>query len=140
MEEWKTLERIPKYEVSNYGKIRSTKNGKTKLLKVCVNNWGYELVCLSDGKKRYTSYIHRLVAEVFIPTTNKALVVNHKDKNKKNNTVNNLEWTTVMENMWHRDDTEKYLKINQILEMCKSMSILQIEKLLLTGQKITRDK
>ena len=50
MEEWKTLERIPKYEVSNYGKIRSTKNGKIKLLKVCVNNWGYELVCLSDGK------------------------------------------------------------------------------------------
>ena len=140
MEEWKTLERIPKYEVSNYGKIRSTKNGKIKLLKVCVNNWGYELVCLSDGKKRYTSYIHRLVAEVFIPTTNKALVVNHKDKNRKNNTVNNLEWTTVMENMWHRDDTEKYLKTSQILEMCKSMSILQLEKLRLTGQKIVRDK
>ena len=140
MEEWKTLERIPKYEVSNYGKIRSTKNGKIKLLKVCVNNWGYELVCLSDGKKRYTSYIHRLVAEVFIPTTNKALVVNHKDKNRKNNTVNNLEWTTVMENMWHRDDTEKYLKTSQILEMCKSMSILQLEKLLLTGQQMVRDK
>lgn len=140
MEEWKTLERIPKYEVSNYGKIRSTKNGKIKLLKVCVNNWGYELVCLSDGKKRYTSYIHRLIAEVFIPTTNKALVVNHKDKNRKNNTVNNLEWTTVMENMWHRDDTEKYLKTSQILEMCKSMSILQLEKLLLTGQQMVRDK
>ena len=140
MEEWKTLERIPKYEVSNYGKIRSTKNGKVKLLKVCVNNWGYELVCLSDGKKRYTSYIHRLVAEVFIPTTNKALVVNHKDKNKKNNTVNNLEWTTVMENMWHRDDTEKYLKTSEILEMCKSMTILQLEKFLLQGHKIVRDK
>jgi hypothetical protein len=140
MEEWKTLERIPKYEVSNYGKIRSTKNEKVKLLKVCVNNWGYELVCLSDGKKRYTSYIHRLVAEVFIPTTNKALVVNHKDKNKKNNIVNNLEWTTVMENMWHRDDTEKYLKTSEILEMCKGMTILQLEKFLLQGQKIARDK
>jgi hypothetical protein len=140
MEEWKTLERIPKYEVSNYGKIRSTKNEKVKLLKVCVNNWGYELVCLSDGKKRYTSYIHRLVAEVFIPTTNKALVVNHKDKNKKNNIVNNLEWTTVMENMWHRDDTEKYLKISEILEMCKGMTILQLEKFILQGQKIVRDK
>jgi hypothetical protein len=140
MEEWKTLERIPKYEVSNYGKIRSTKNGKVKLLKVCVNNWGYELVCLSDGKKRYTSYIHRLVAEVFIPTTNKALVVNHKDKNKKNNIVNNLEWTTVMENMWHRDDTEKYLKISEILEMCKGMTILQLEKFILQGQRIVRDK
>jgi len=140
MEEWKTLERIPKYEVSNYGKIRSTKNEKVKLLKVCVNNWGYELVCLSDGKKRYTSYIHRLVAEVFIPTTNKALVVNHKDKNKKNNIVNNLEWTTVMENMWHRDDTEKYLKTSEILEMCKGMTILQLEKFLLQGQKIVRDK
>jgi hypothetical protein len=140
MEEWKTLERIPKYEVSNYGKIRSTKNEKVKLLKVCVNNWGYELVCLSDGKKRYTSYIHRLVAEVFIPTTNKALVVNHKDKNKKNNIVNNLEWTTVMENMWHRDDTEKYLKTSEILEMCKGMTILQLEKFLLQGQKIARNK
>lgn len=140
MEEWKTLERIPNYEVSNYGKVRSIKNRKNRLLKVCVNNHGYELVCLSDGKKRHTSYIHRLVAEVFIPTTNKALVVNHKDKNRKNNKADNLEWTTVMENIWHRDDTEKYLKTNEIVEICKRMSIEQLEKFLLRGQKLLVDK
>lgn len=140
MEEWKLLERIPNYEVSSYGKVRCIKKGKNRLLKVCVNNHGYELVCLSDGKKRYTSYIHRLVAEVFIPTTNKALVVNHKDKNRKNNKVDNLEWTTVMENMWHRDDTERYLKINEILEVCKNMSIEQLEKFLSRGQKLIGNK
>ena len=45
-----------------------------------------------------------------------------------------------MENMWHRDDTEKYLKTSEILEMCKGMTILQLEKFLLQGQKIARDK
>ena len=140
MEVWKTLERIPNYEVSSYGKVRSIKKGKNRLLKVCTNNHGYELVCLSDGKKRYTSYIHRLVAEVFIPTVNKALVVNHKDKNKKNNKVDNLEWTTVMENVWHRDDTERYLKASQVVEMAKNMSVEQLDKFIAQGQKILRDK
>jgi hypothetical protein len=140
MEEWKLLKRIPNYEVSSYGKVRCIKKEKNRLLKVCVNNHGYELVCLSDGKKRHTSYIHRLVAEVFIPTTNKALVVNHKDKNRKNNKVDNLEWTTVMENIWHRDDTEKYLKINGIIEICKSMSLEQLEKFLLRGQRLLGNK
>ena len=140
MEEWRTLERIPKYEISSYGKVRSIKNGKQKILKVCVNNHGYELVCLSDGKKRHTSYIHRLVAEVFIPTTNKALVVNHKDKNRKNNTVDNLEWTTVMDNIWHRDDTVRYSKTSEIIEMCRNMTAEQLEKFLLEGQKILNIK
>lgn len=140
MEEWKILERIPNYEVSNCGKVRSIKKGKNRLLKVCINNHGYELVCLSDGKKRHTSYIHRLVAEVFIPTTNKALVVNHKDKNKKNNKVDNLEWTTVMENVWHRDDTERYLKTSEVIEMAKSMSIEQLDKFITHGRKIIKDK
>lgn len=138
MEEWKILERVPNYEVSSYGKVRSIKNGKNRLLKVCINNHGYELVCLSDGKKRHTSYIHRLVAEVFIPTSNRALVVNHKDKNRKNNKVDNLEWTTVMENVWHRDDTERYLKTNQVIEMAKIMSVEQLDKFMMQGRKILK--
>jgi hypothetical protein len=140
MEYWKTLERIPRYEISNYGRVRSRKNDKERFLKVCVNNYGYELVCLFDGKKRYTSYIHRLVAEVFIPTSNKALVVNHKDKNRKNNKIENLEWVSVMDNMWHRDDTDRYLKTSNVLEMCQRMSIEQLEKFTIFGNKILGNK
>jgi hypothetical protein len=140
MEYWKTLERIPRYEISNYGRVRSHKNDKERFLKVCVNNYGYELVCLFDGKKRYTSYIHRLVAEVFIPTSNKALVVNHKDKNRKNNKIENLEWVSVMDNMWHRDDTDRYLKTSNVLEMCQRMSIEQLEKFTIFGNKILGNK
>jgi hypothetical protein len=138
MEEWKQLERIPRYEVSSNGKVRSTKNGKQRILKTCVNNYGYELVCLFDGKKRYTSYIHRLIAEVFIPTVNMSLVVNHKDKNRKNNTIENLEWVSAMENMWHRDDTENYNKHSELSTMCKSMDVLQLEKMIALGKKLLR--
>jgi phage anti-repressor protein len=138
MEEWKRLERMPRYEVSSNGKVRSTKHGKQRILKTCVNNYGYELVCLFDGKKRYTSYIHRLIAEVFIPTSNMALVVNHKDKNRKNNTIENLEWTTAMANMWHRDDTNNYNKHSELSTMCKSMDIRQLEKMIALGKKLLR--
>jgi hypothetical protein len=65
------------------------------------------------------------------------MVVNHKDKNKKNNKPENLEWVTVMNNVWHRNDPGHYLKSSIIIDLCKTMSSEQLEKFLAIGQQIS---
>lgn len=80
------------YQVSNTGKIRNT---KTKyILKPVTQSNGYTKVCLTKNKIQKNKTIHRLVAETFIPNTNNLPCINHKDEDKTNNNVNNLEWCT----------------------------------------------
>lgn len=62
---------------------------------------GYVGLNLWDGKKHVTKYIHRLVAEHFIPNPSNLPEVNHKDGNKENNDISNLEWCTVSHNRSH---------------------------------------
>jgi hypothetical protein len=128
MEIWKTLERLPDYQVSNTGKIKSLKTNK--ILKQSVNNAGYLLVCLSEGNKRHTSYIHRLVAEAFIPTNYdiNLCVVNHKDKDRKNNNVDNLEWNSPLENYYHSRIKIQALQLTELTELLERMSPSQIDK------------
>ena len=97
---------VGKYEVSNLGRVRSVTRyvrnsvgSKTlvagKLLSPQIDKAGYPRVLLSDNnyhKKLCT--IHRLVAITFIPNPYNYPVVNHKDENKGNNIVSNLEWCT----------------------------------------------
>lgn len=82
------------YQVSNLGRIKSLKFGKEKILKPINHTGGYLCVDLSKNNKRLYVKIHRLVAEAFIPNPENLLQVNHKDENKKNNCVDNLEWCT----------------------------------------------
>ena len=129
MEIWKKLERLPDYEISNQGRVRSSKSNK--ILKQATNNAGYKLVCLSEGNKKHTSYIHRLVAEVFIPTDHNKNVaqVNHKDKNRKNNIVDNLEWTSPLENYYHsrlKVDNNQVTKLAILLEKMDSKQITKV--------------
>lgn len=94
---WKSIEGYPKYEVSNLGNIRSLNyrhTNKVKILKPHTNNNGYLLINLYQMGKMKTVQIHRLVAETFIPNPDNLPVVNHKDENKHNNCVDNLEWCT----------------------------------------------
>lgn len=60
---------------------------------------GYPIIGLSKNGKLNTRTIHRLVAETFIENPNNYTVINHKDCNKKNNNVNNLEWCTQKHNV-----------------------------------------
>jgi len=85
------------YEVSNTGKIKSVRNNI--ILKVGLNPAGYEHVNLQIEGKIETGMIHRIVAETFLQKT--AKYVNHKDSNKRNNNVENLEWVTNRENSYH---------------------------------------
>jgi hypothetical protein len=100
------------YSVSVDGVIYSTENTtRTKKLEQPVvrkphpnKNNNYLQVMLQnskDGLKPKLFYVHRLVAHHFIPNPNNHLQVNHLDYNKNNNTVENLEWVTIRENIQH---------------------------------------
>lgn len=87
------------YEVSNDGLVRSVRSGE--ILDGWVNSYGYRTVSLVVAGERATKKVHRLVALAFIPTISGKDFVNHKDGNKLNNCVENLEWVTRGENNKH---------------------------------------
>ena len=87
------------YEISSYGRVRSVKSGKILSTSKCGGCRGYLSVCLSKNGKRYGKLVHRLVAEAFIPVVEGLSEVNHKDEDKTNNRVENLEWCDHKYNM-----------------------------------------
>ena len=107
-EEWKTLSCNNKYEISNFGNIR---NKKTKKIIKQQNKKGYMQIGLRDGEKKNWYIVHRLVATEYLNVDNfkkmpyeknidtNKLVINHKDENKLNNRVDNLEWCTYSYNI-----------------------------------------
>lgn len=88
------------YFISNFGRILG-KSGK--ILKTYENYKGYLKVGLVVSGKKSTvkKRVHRLVAQAFIPNPDNLPEVNHKDLNKQNNRVDNLEWVTGEENRKH---------------------------------------
>lgn len=93
------------YEVSNKGRVRSVdrdiirSDGKVQhkkgvVLKQFITNKGYPYVMVNKDYKQHLKTVHRLVAQTFIPNPNNCPVVNHKDEDKTNNCVENLEWCT----------------------------------------------
>lgn len=95
IEIWKD---IPNYEgiyqVSNFGNVRRFICNKYKLLKHNINKKGYHSVCLCKNNIKRDFRVNRLVAEVFLPNPNNLPQVNHKDEDKNNNCVDNLEYCT----------------------------------------------
>lgn len=93
-ENWKVIEGHPNYMISDQGRIINWKRGR--VLKGTECN-GYLRVTLNRIKR----YVHILVATSFIPNPENKPEVNHKDKDRKNNLVGNLEWNTFQENCEH---------------------------------------
>lgn len=94
------------YSVSNCGRVMATSNPKRtnvceKLLSLKTSNKGYSTLGLCIHKNRKDVFVHRLVAEAFIPNPENKPYVNHIDSNPSNNKVENLEWCTHSENMQH---------------------------------------
>lgn len=90
-----------RYYVSDSGDVFSKRNdGKLKLL-TQTNRSGYRKVALQENGFREDVDVHRLVAMLFIENPEDKRTVNHKDGNKSNNLVSNLEWATDSENQMH---------------------------------------
>ena len=98
------------YEISNYGNVKvlyfknnltNQKIYKPRLKKVRKDKYGYLVVTLHKNQKSKTYKIHRLVAEAFIKNPKNKPQINHKDGNKQNNYINNLEWCNNRENIKH---------------------------------------
>lgn len=106
-EVWKKIKEFDgNYEVSNLGRIRSIDRiiGKKLFLGKIIkqsNNRGYKMVSLYKNSKSHGRLVHRLVALAFIENPNNHPDVNHKDLNKENNQLDNLEWVSEKQNTQH---------------------------------------
>lgn len=98
------------YDIDEQGNIFSHKT--KKFLTGSVFNTGYLMVRLTVNGVKKGYAVHRLVAKTFIPNPDNLPVVNHKDGNKLNNSVDNLEWVTQSQNRIHAIDT----KISKLAE------------------------
>lgn len=113
---WLPIKGFPEYEVSRWGTVR---HRSTKREKVFTDNGnGYLRTNLFSRGKQTTVYLHRILAEAFIPNPLKLPQINHKDGNKTNNSLDNLEWCTGSANVQHK---------NYVLKRgnCKSVRCLE---------------
>lgn len=136
-EEWKILEEHKEYSVSNLGRVKN--NITNLLLKPTTNNNGYFKIgfWINNVKKHF--YLHRLVAKYFVENKENKNIVNHKDGNRQNNNVNNLEWVTQSENNWHKynilhyKNTEKQRNIAKLnikkatAKICKKVKCIELD-------------
>lgn len=100
IEEWKQINNFENYEISNLGNVRNFKTKKI-ISKQKMGNYLTTKLYNIKTKKMKLQNIHRLVAETFIENKENKKCVNHKDGNKLNNSVNNLEWVSYQENTKH---------------------------------------
>lgn len=104
MEIWKYIIGFgDKYQISNYGQVKSFKRGTGVIMKPVKNRYGYLTIKLVYFKQKKRFYIHRLVTSYFLENPLNKDFVNHIDGNKANNNLQNLEWCTNSENMRHAD-------------------------------------
>ena len=99
------------YHISNHGRVKSLhkvnpRNGRVwpeTILKLIVHTNRYHVCWLYEKCEKRKFFVHRLVAIAFIENPEAKDYVNHKDKNRTHNHIDNLEWLTHQENMDHRD-------------------------------------
>lgn len=118
---WKILDNFSKYEISSFGNV---KNKLTNyIFKPSLKSGYYCIGIINDENKNSAMKIHRLVALTFIPNPENKYTVNHKDHNKLNNNVNNLEWSTMTEQNIHRRKPTK-----EIQSLMSSRKVWRINK------------
>lgn len=121
------------YQISNKGRVKKQKNGKTVYLKKTLKRDNYFCVFLNNGKKVKQFQIHRLLMIVFRPIKNASeMTVNHKDGVKGNNELSNLEWCTNKENLLHARKIGLFKRKNGISKL-NEFEIILIKEALSKG-------
>ena len=122
-EVWKTIPFAKDYKISNYGRVLSNRyRSKNRILKQKITKCGYNEIHLMTNEDELKDFlVHRLVMMVFNPIENmENFEVNHKDENKQNNYIDNLEWCSSKENT-------NYGTRNQRLSEKQSVRVLCVE-------------
>ena len=112
------------YQISNYGRVKSLKRKKELILKPIPHYKGYCTIALSKHNKQKHYFIHRLVAIAFIPNPKNLPEINHKDENKQNNYVNNLEWCSRKYNM-HYNGLDKKRNSKKVIQYDKKGNLIK---------------
>lgn len=101
MQDSETWKDIPSYEgiyqISNNSQVKSLRSGKK--LTISFVPYGFVKLCVNGVAKKH--YVHRLVAVAFIPNPENKSMINHKDGDKRNNAITNLEWCDAKHNVKH---------------------------------------
>ena len=101
------------YKISNYGRVKSFCKGDEQYKVQHDNGRGYMTVQLYKNGKMKNEYVHRLVALAFIPNPNGLPQVNHKDEDKQNNYVDNLEWCDATYNNNYGTHTQRVVETHR---------------------------
>lgn len=107
---WSELKGIPGIMVSTSGLIMS----RSGIRKPFLHKLGYYTINFGSGKNQKTHYVHRLIAETFVPNPEKLPQVNHKNGIKTDNRIDNLEWVSCSQNIKHAYDTGLKIPISII--------------------------
>ena len=95
LEKWKTIAEFPKYQISNLGRVKSTKRSAEYILNQYMDRYGYMYVRIYNMEhKCVDKKVHRLVAQAFLSNYSPILQVNHINEIKTDNSVSNLEMCT----------------------------------------------
>lgn len=132
MEEWRDIKDYEQlYQISSMGRVKSLNynhTGKERIMKGCNNGNGYLYVGLCKEGKRKNYLVHRLVAQAFLDNPNNLPQINHKDEDKTNNRVENIEYCDRSYNLNYGTHNERVAK-------ALSIPILQFSK---TGEFIRK--
>lgn len=121
-EVWKLIEDYPEYEISNLARIRRIKGKHClygRIIKQQLNRGKYSMVFLSIKGNKHYKQVHRLLAKAFIPNPKNKPQINHKDSNRSNNSLSNLEWVTASENSLHYTKAGR----NPLINSCKRLTL-----------------
>lgn len=109
------------YEVSNFGRVKAlnyARRGKEEILKPILLKNGYYMVNLSKNNKKKQCYVHRLAAQAFINNPDNMPCINHRDEDRTNNRVDNLEWCSYGYNINYGKRNEKHSE-KMCMPVCK---------------------
>lgn len=126
--EWREINQD--YIVSSDGQICSRTSGRLKTMKPRAGGRGYRIVTIWLDRIASTRYIHRLVAEAFLPPRpSPKHEINHKDGDRANNRASNLEWVTRSENLRHRFDILKHCNLRGEAQIHAKLTETQVREI-----------